>query len=106
MASDIVFLVRTENLQGSALKAFRGELRRLVSPGRRLILNLAGVDRIDTRGAALVLEVSRALEARGGSLKLVAVQNKVRALFELLRMHHAVEMHNSQREALAMSVAA
>jgi len=71
-----------------------------------MVLDLAGVDQIDGAGAGVILEVARALEAHGGSLRLVAVQNKVRVLFELLRMHRVIEMHGSQAEALTMGAAA
>lgn len=106
MPADIVLMVRSENMKGRALRTLRSELRSLVAPGRRLILNLAGVDQVDTQGAALVLETARALQTRGGSLKLVGVQSKVSLLFEMLRMRRSVEMYNSQSEALALSEAA
>jgi anti-sigma B factor antagonist len=106
MAADIVLMIRSNNMKGAALRSLRGELRRLTAPGRRMILDLAGVDQIDTEGAGMILEVARALQARGGSLKLVGIQNNVSVFFELLRMHRVVEMHNSQTEAFSFGVAA
>ena len=106
MPADIVLMIRSENLKGRAVRTLRNELRRLVAPGRRLILNMAGVNRLDTEAAALMLETARALQHRGGSLKLVGVQSKVNLLFELLGMRRVVEMHNSQSEALAFGEAA
>lgn len=106
MPADIVLMIRSENLKGNAVSALRKELRRLVAPGRRLILNLAGVNQLDTEAAAIVMEAARALEGRGGSLKLVGVQSKVRLLFELLGLRRVVEMHGCQSEALAFREAA
>jgi anti-sigma B factor antagonist len=106
MAADIVLMIQSSNMEGQALRSLRSELRRLTAPGRRMILDLAGVDHIDTRGASMILEIARALQARGGSLKLVGVQRKVSAFFELLRMHRVVEMHNSHNEALTLQAAA
>lgn len=106
MPADIVLMIRSESLKGSAVRALRKELRRMIAPGRRLILNLANVAQLNTEAAALVMETARALRSCGGSLKLVGVQSKVNLLFELLGLRRVVEMHNSQTEALAFGEAA
>lgn len=106
MPADIVLIINSKELTGSALKPIHRELRALAAPGRRLVLDLAGVERIDTRGAGLILDAARKLQSRGGSLKLVGIRKGVALFFEMLRMHRVLEMHGSQQDALAVGVAA
>ena len=106
MPADIVLMIHPANLEGRALRTLHKELRRLIANGRRMVLNLACVDQMDSRGASVILGVARDLDAKGGSLKLIGVQNKVRVLFEILRMHRVIEMHAAHQDALTLGAAA
>jgi anti-anti-sigma factor len=106
MNADIVFVIRAASLQGRALSSLRRELRAMAVPGRRLILDLSGVEKVNAVCAGLILEISSWLQNRGGSLKLVGLRQAVAAYFELLRLHRSVEMHNSQADALGHAIAA
>jgi anti-anti-sigma factor len=106
MSADIIFVIRNASLQGQTVRALRSELRRLVAPGRKLVLHMAGVESVDTQGAGAILEVARKLRKSGGSIRLVGLQSKVVAFFELLRLNRAIEIYGSQSEAMAMTNAA
>lgn len=95
MPVNIFFLIRSSSLQGRAFHSLRSELRQLVRPGRRLVLDLAGVEALNTAGAALILDIARRLQSCQGSLLLVGVSRKAKLLLEMLRMHRVVEMHES-----------
>ena len=106
MSADIIFVIRNASLQGSPVKALRSELRRLAAPGRKLVLHMAGVESIDTQGAGAILEIASTLRESGGSIRLVGLQAKVIAFFELLRLNRVIEIYGSQAEAVAMTNAA
>jgi len=106
MRADIIFVIRNASLRGAAVDTLRRELRNLIAPGRRLILHMSGVENIDTQGAGAIVEVSRQLRAAGGALKLVGLEKKVEAFFELLRLTRTIEIHGSNSAALAMRAAA
>jgi anti-sigma B factor antagonist len=106
MSADIILVIRNASLQGSTVKSLRSELRRLVAPGRKLTLHMAGVESVDTQGAGAILEIARKLRECGGTVRLVGLQNKVIAFFELLRLQRSIEIYGSQSEAVAMTNAA
>ena len=106
MSNDIVFLIRTASLQGKTLNSLRRELCAMTAPGRRLVLDLSGVEKANTHCASLILQVSERLHKQGGSLKLVGLRKSVAAFFELLRLNRFVETHNSQADALGLATAA
>ncbi len=106
MTADIIFVIRTASLRGAAIEALRRELRGLIAPGRRLILHMAGVEQVDTRGAAVLLEVARRIQEVGGTLKLVGLEKKVSAFFELLRLPMAIDIHGTSSDAFAIPAAA
>jgi len=67
-------------------------LHRLDLPsGRRVTLDLAGVDRLDTAGAWLLLRTEHALSARGNSVALANVRESFAPLLEQVRSRSGVE---------------
>jgi len=103
MTADIIFVIKVANLTGAALKSLRRELRALVSPGRKLILDFAGVSNIDTSGAGLLLELAEKLTRQGGHLKLVGIRERVSLMLELLRIPRAIEIHSSHTDAMTFA---
>src|SRR5579863_6283634 len=82
--------------QGSWLVTGATELdRRLhaldLPTGRRVTLDLAGIDRLDTAGAWLLLRTEHALAARGNSVALANVRASFAPLIEQLRTRGAGE---------------
>ena len=106
MTADIIFVIRNASLQGSTVKSLRNELRGLVAPGRKLVLQMAGVHNVDTQGAGVILEIARTLRELGGNIRLVGLQGRVAAYFELLRMNRSVDIYGSQAEGFALTSAA
>jgi phospholipid/cholesterol/gamma-HCH transport system permease protein len=82
--------------EGSWLVGSAAELdRRLhaldLPTGRRVTLDLAGLERLDTTGAWLLLRTEHALSARGNSVALANVRNSFAPLIDQLRARGAVE---------------
>jgi len=66
-------------------------LRALELPtGRRVIIDAAGIERLDTAGAWLLLRTERALAARGNTVDLVDLRPSLAPLLEQLRVRGAV----------------
>jgi len=106
MTADIIFLVREDNLTGKASRNLRRELSAMVAPGRRLILDLSTVEKVDSLVANWLLEIAETLRMSGGYLKLVGLQNGVAAFLELLRVHHRIEMKGGPVQVASMAIAA
>jgi len=60
----------------SALKEFQ----------QNVIIDLTRVDNIDTSAAALLVECIRVSEATNTSFKVIGINNKVKSIFEMLKL--------------------
>lgn len=67
----------------------------------KLVLDLSKTRFVDSSGCGALLSCLRNATAAGGDLKLCCVQKPVRALFELIRLHHIVELYENNAEAVA-----
>jgi anti-sigma B factor antagonist len=81
----IVYVSGDVDLRSSP--ALRTELLNLLkSPPRRLIVDLTGVDYMDSSGVGTVVELKRLLERKGGKLVLCGLQERVRGVFEITQL--------------------
>jgi len=106
MLTDIVFVIKTPNLEGKELNALRNDLKALAKPGRRLILDLSGVEKVNSMAASMIVGIAGRLSQGGGCLKLVGAQKSVAAFFELLRVQRSVEMYSTQADVAWVPLAA
>jgi len=53
---------------------------------QNVIIDLTKVDNIDTSAAALLVECIRVSEATNTSFKVIGINNKVKAIFEMLKL--------------------
>ena len=53
-----------------------------------IVLDLSGVDRVDSEGVATLLACRRAVVDKAGRLDLANIAPQLRVLLELSRMHH------------------
>jgi anti-sigma B factor antagonist len=83
----------------------RTQLRDLVhiftGKGRRkFLVNLAGVDFIDSDGLGELTRCFSIVRQAGGDLKLANVQPRVQALLDLTRLNQLFEIHSAEEPAL------
>jgi anti-sigma B factor antagonist len=83
----------------------RTQLRDLVhvhaSNGRKqFLLNLAGLDYVDSAGLGELTRCHSAVREAGGELKLVHVQPRVQALLDLTRLNTLFEVYSEEEVAL------
>jgi anti-anti-sigma factor len=58
----------------------------------RLVIDLANVDFVDSSGLGSLVACLRSVNKLGGDIRLAALQDRVRAVFELIRLHHIFEI--------------
>ena len=78
-------------LEGEFGKHLNKELRAEIMTALRdfkqnVIIDLTKVDNIDTSAAALLVECIRVSEVTNTSFKVVGINNKVKAIFEMLKL--------------------
>jgi anti-anti-sigma factor len=58
----------------------------------RLVIDLANVDFVDSSGLGSLVACLRSVNKLGGDIRIAALQDRVRAVFELIRLHHIFEI--------------
>jgi anti-sigma B factor antagonist len=96
-----VVVPRMRRLDASVAPAFRQAVAQLVEGGdRRLVLDLAGVDFLDSSGLGSLVSILKALGTQG-TLAVCGARGPVLALFKLTRMDKVFAIHADRAEALA-----
>ena len=102
--SHIVILeVPGPSLSNSNSKRFKDEMAPVIQMNQNLIFDMRGVQLVDSAGLGAILSCLRRLNANGADVKVFGLSKAVRALFELVRMHKLVEIHNTKEEAVSAS---
>lgn len=77
-------------------------LRKLAADGaRKLLLNLAGLEQMDSSGIAAILATYASLLRQGGSMKLLSPTNRVREVLEAMKLIHIIPTFEDEPRALA-----
>jgi len=85
---DVDVLKLTGRLDASSAKNLKGRVVSLVKENRvKLIVDMAGVDFIDSSGLGSLVSSLRAVNEKDGDVKVAALQKQVRSIFELTRLH-------------------
>jgi anti-sigma B factor antagonist len=73
----------------------------LISSGnRRFVLNLAGVDYIDSSGLGQLISIWTSIRNRGGQMTLLNPGKRVARLFEITRLNDVFEIVDNENDAI------
>jgi anti-sigma B factor antagonist len=90
---------RIELGEGSA--AVRDVVRDLLGKGRKkILLNLADVDYIDSAGLGSLVSSFTSVRNDGGALKLVHLTKKVQDLLQMTRLYTVFDIYDDEETAL------
>jgi len=89
-----------DSLDASNSKLFREEMVPVLMMHKRILLDLADLQFVDSSGLGAMLSCLRAVNGDGGQLVLCGMTKPVRTLFELVRMHRIFDVYANRHEAL------
>ncbi|MEZ5145058.1 MAG: STAS domain-containing protein [Acidimicrobiales bacterium] len=114
----MLFDAQVTTRDGWVIVAFVGELDLATAPAARtaivrglgadaanLVLDLSGLDFLDSLGLGVVVSALKRVRARGGELVVVATEARIRAPFEVTGLDRLVTVHPSVDAALAVGAA-
>ncbi|MBZ5697717.1 MAG: STAS domain-containing protein [Acidobacteriia bacterium] len=85
---------------GGAL--LRDLIREKVNSGHKmLLLNLAGVNYIDSTGLGELVSGYRLVKAQNGELKLLNLTKRISELLQITKLYPVFEIHNDEVKAVA-----
>lgn len=107
------FSVRQEDLaEGGKLVVVRGDIGYSEAPGfgaalkqvqdartKRVLIDLTGVEFMNTPGLATLVQALQASKKTGGKLVLFGLQEKVRAVFEIAKLNKVFVIAVSRQDA-------
>ncbi len=86
--------------EGSTL--LRELIRGQLSGGHtKILINLAGVNYIDSSGLGELVSGYRAVKGQGGEMKLMNLNKKVSDLLQITKLYTVFDIHNNEAEAVA-----
>ncbi len=97
----MVITVPWEKLDMSTTAEFKEAMTQAIAGETAVVLEMGKVQFVDSSGLGALLSVLRDLSGRGADLKLSQVQKRVRAMFELVRMHRILSVYDTTEEAIA-----
>ena len=98
----ITVVVPRGDLDMAAADQMKRVLTGLVNDGSvKLLVDLASVGYIDSSGMGALVATLKHARTAGGDLRLCALQDDVRAIFEMTRLNKAITIHATRGEALA-----
>ena len=86
---------------GEGTGKLREVVQQLVREGyHKILVNLAGVDHIDSSGIGELVSNYTTLRNQGGELKLMNLNKNVRNLLQITRLFTVFDVHNDQASAI------
>jgi len=72
----------------------------LNSPGKKIVLNLEGVEYVDSSGFGALLSILRNAKNNDSTFKICNISEDVMELVKLLQLHNVFEIHDSVDECV------
>lgn len=96
-----VIVVREERIDAHNSDQLKAEMNRLFEGGTKdLLVDLKEVRFIDSSGLGVLVSGFKNASTRQGSIKLCSLQNQVKSMFELTRLHRVFDIYQTVDEAL------
>ena len=95
-----IVVVACDTVEASNAEEFQRQAKELLSDGSNAVLGMAQVSFVDSMGCSAILTCHRHVSAAKGELKVCSLSKPVRAIFEMIRVHRIIEIHNDRDEAI------
>ena len=106
--------IKVDEKNGISIFRMEGDIDINTSPGMkksfdkaisekkdRIIINLKGVEYVDSSGLATLVEILKNLRGYGGKLKLTNLSPKVMGLFEITKLNKLFDIIGEEEDALS-----
>ena len=98
---DGIDVLRLEGrFDATSAKEVKDRVRSLVQEKRvNLVVDMGAVDFIDSSGLGSLVASLRSVNKLGGDIRIASIQDQVRAIFELTRLHRIFEIFDDSTTA-------
>jgi anti-sigma B factor antagonist len=88
-------------VMGEEAAGLRETLKKVLTTSRQVVLNLSGVDYIDSSGLGTLVGVYSSARAAGADIKLTGVGQRLRDVLQITKLVTVFEVYDTEQEALA-----
>lgn len=85
---------------GEELKALEEALLRIAREFQRIVLNVAGVTRVDSSGVGLIVRYAANLRKRGGDIRIADPPPFVREILEITMLNSVIDTYAAEQDAI------
>ena len=101
-ASGVTVVSPRGDIDMATVDEVRRTLAGLIDGGQsRVLMDLGGVGYMDSSGMGALVAAMKQARAAGGDVRLCALQDDVRGIFEMTRLIKVMSIHPTREEALA-----
>jgi len=98
---EVTVLKLTGRLDSVSAPGLKDRVKACARNGQlHLVIDMAGIDFVDSSGLGSLVACLRSLNKGAGDMRLAALQDRVRAVFELIRLHQVFEIFDSADTAV------
>ncbi len=88
-------------LDASSAKQLKTEVQELTGAGRvNMVVDLEAIDFLDSSGLGSLVAALRSVNKLNGDIKLASLQEPVRVIIELTRLHRVFEIFGNATDAV------
>jgi anti-sigma B factor antagonist len=96
-----IVALKVDELDAGNADDFRHAIVPVLKDCRKLVLDLDQVQFMDSRGCGAILFCLKSISPAGGDLKLCRVNERVRMVFDLIRMDRICQIVGTREQAIA-----
>jgi anti-sigma B factor antagonist len=86
---------------GEESAALRDTVRKLITENKQIVLNLAGVNYIDSGGLGTLVSLYTTARSSGGAVKLASLTQRVGDLLQVTKLVTIFDVYDDEEEAVA-----
>lgn len=98
---DVAVLVLVGRFDATVASDVKEQVRQMADSGRKdVVLDMAGVTFLDSSGLGALVASLRTLQSLGGRLVIGGVEQKVRMVLELIKLHKVLAVYTDRDAAV------
>lgn len=96
----VVVVLKTDRLDANNAQILKRAMEPVLRDAKNVVIDLGAVRFMDSSGIGALLSCLRQVNAAGGQLRLCSVQEPVRQIMDLVRMHRVFTICSTRVEAI------
>lgn len=96
----VVVVLKTDRLDANNAQILKRAMESVLRDAKNVVIDLGSVRFMDSSGIGALLSCLRQVNAAGGQLRLCSVQEPVRQIMDLVRMHRVFTICATREEAI------